>query len=283
MTGNFGNRSTVAIGLGVVLIFAIVARPTAAQVDGSIVVQAIDQDGNRLPGGCYLAEGPEVRGPVCDNGPYDHDADEATVDFGDLPPGDWIVSEIEAPYGYRTTGDPSHLVAVDPGETALVVFEYAPIEDGGDPHDPDFEPVARPTAELFEPVPVTPPPQIFLAPSCAGVKATIVVATSANGAPTKVFGTNGNDVIVGTAGPDQIDGRGGHDLICSLDGADAIQGGDGNDWIDGGPGDDTLAGATGEDYLNGSFGKRDACDGGTTPGGFENDIALGCETTAAIP
>ena len=243
--------------------------------DGTIVVEAVDRFGNLLGGGCFGAGGPNIYlGPFCDNEAEDADPTPGRVTFTDLVAGNWGVAEWEAPAGYQIAA--SQQAFVDLGATVRFVFEHDPIEE-------DFEPVARPTAELFEPVPVTPPPQIFLAPSFAGVAATIVAATSAGGVPTKVVGTSGNDVIVGTAGPDLINGLGGHDLICSLDGADTIQGGDGDDWIAAGPGDDALAGGVGRDHLDGGAGKRDACDGGTTAGGIENDTAVNCESTVAIP
>jgi Ca2+-binding RTX toxin-like protein len=244
--------------------------------NGSIVVLSEDQDGNPLPDGCYAVEGPDLPGPVCDNDAGDADSSPGVVEFQGLLPGGWWVFETQAPQGYQpAVGQAVDLAA---GETEPVTFEHFPIEDSADSIDPDFEPVARPTAETFELVAVTPPPRIFLAPSCAGLPATIVGATSAGGVPTKIVGTSGNDVIVGTAGPDLINGLGGHDMICSLDGADAIQGGDGDDWIAAGPGDDALAGGVGRDHLDGGAGKRDACDGGS-----EQDTAVNCESTVAVP
>jgi Ca2+-binding RTX toxin-like protein len=238
---------------------------------GTIVAESVDEEGAPLPGGCYVIEGPEYPVEVCDNDAGDADATPGRVEFQDLLPGDWLIVEVHVPDGYQPARD--QVVSLQPGATVLVVFEH-------DPNDPDIAYEAQPPDPPYQPVEVTPPTRldIDLTPTCGGVKATIVAATSATGAPTKIVGTEGDDVIVGTAGPDLIAGLGGHDRICSLDGADIIGGGDEDDWLEGGAGDDAIAGGAGIDHLDGGPGKRDACDGG---GG--SDTATGCETTVAIP
>lgn len=67
------------------------------------------------------------------------------------------------------------------------------------------------------------------APTCAGVKATIV----GNAQDNRIKGTPRRDVIVAGGGNDTIRGLGGNDLVC---------GGEGADKIFGGPGDDRLFG-----------------------------------------
>ncbi|CAM3547494.1 calcium-binding protein [Nocardioides zeicaulis] len=63
------------------------------------------------------------------------------------------------------------------------------------------------------------------APTCGGVRATIVGNDRAN----SITGTDKRDVIVARGGNDTIRGLGGNDLICGGDGADTIVGGPGND------------------------------------------------------
>src|SRR5687768_10635550 len=63
------------------------------------------------------------------------------------------------------------------------------------------------------------------APSCGGLKATIVGNNKANA----ITGTAQRDVIVARGGNDTVRGLGGNDVICGGDGADTILGGDGND------------------------------------------------------
>ena len=63
------------------------------------------------------------------------------------------------------------------------------------------------------------------APTCAGLKATIVGTAG----PNTIVGTPRRDVIWAGAGNDTIRGRGGHDVICGGEGADRIMGGPGND------------------------------------------------------
>jgi len=87
-------------------------------------------------------------------------------------------------------------------------------------------------------------------PSCNGVPATIV----ANAGGGRLFGTQGDDVIVGSDQRDIIFGRGGNDIICSGDGSDRVYGGRGQDEIFGGAGADWLFGQRGDDVLNGEDG-----------------------------
>jgi hypothetical protein len=254
----------LAIGFALVLALVFAAAPVAAQESGALIIEARDQAGALIPGGCYTVSGDAgLFGPFCDD-----DAD-GQIELVEVPPGEWTVWEDFGPKGYQLAGDASQVVFVDPGATVVVVFAHVPIEQEGDLGDLVIEAEARPADPPYQPVEVTPPVRLNLTPTCAGLRATIVGATSASGVPTKIVGTNGDDVIVGTAGPDLISGLGGQDTICSLDGNDVVGGGDG---------DDTLAGGAGVDHLDGGPGKRDACDGGTG-----SDVAIGCESTTTIP
>lgn len=67
------------------------------------------------------------------------------------------------------------------------------------------------------------------APTCAGVKATIV----GNAKNNRITGTPRRDVIVAGAGNDTIRGLDGNDVICGGDGADRIFGGPGHDRLHG--------------------------------------------------
>jgi Ca2+-binding RTX toxin-like protein len=68
------------------------------------------------------------------------------------------------------------------------------------------------------------------APSCGGLKATIVGNAKAN----KIEGTDRRDVIAAGGGNDTIRGLGGNDVICGGEGADRIFGGADDDTIHGG-------------------------------------------------
>jgi Ca2+-binding RTX toxin-like protein len=83
-------------------------------------------------------------------------------------------------------------------------------------------------AGLTAPLAVTPAAQ-GAAPTCAGLKATIVGNNKAN----TINGTAQRDVIAARGGNDTIRGLGGNDVICGGDGADAILGGEGNDRLHG--------------------------------------------------
>ncbi|WP_210648752.1 calcium-binding protein [Nocardioides sp. SYSU D00065] len=63
------------------------------------------------------------------------------------------------------------------------------------------------------------------APTCAGLRATVV----GNDRPNTLTGTPRRDVVVARGGNDTIRGLGGNDVICGGEGADTILGGDGND------------------------------------------------------
>jgi uncharacterized delta-60 repeat protein len=97
----------------------------------------------------------------------------------------------------------------------------------------------------------------FVAPSCAGKKATIVGTK----APDHLVGTGRADVIAGLGGEDTITGLGKGDIVCGGHGADGIVGGAGADHLYGQAGRDTLSGGKGGDKLVGGPG-HDTLKGG---------------------
>lgn len=110
------------------------------------------------------------------------------------------------------------------------------------------------------------------APSCGGLKATIVGNNKAN----SITGTPQRDVIVARGGNDTIRGLGGNDVICGGDGADTILGGDGNDRLYGEADlfkndrfgrtvmkGDTISGGAGDDTIDLGFDFRTPSDGTT--------------------
>ena len=115
-------------------------------------------------------------------------------------------------------------------------------------------------------------------------------------APTKITGTDNNDVLAGDSGRNVIMGLAGNDTISgganndivkgglgddNIDGgdsSDALYGEEGNDQISGGGGNDALYGGIGDDLLNGGGG-QDFLYGGegkdTLRGGQGNDFLKG--------
>ena len=110
------------------------------------------------------------------------------------------------------------------------------------------------------------------APTCAGLKATIVGNNKAN----TINGTPQRDVIVARGGNDTIRGGGGNDVVCGGDGADVIVGGEGNDRLYGEADlvrldqfgrtvmkGDTISGGLGDDTIDLGFDFRQASEGTT--------------------
>ncbi len=110
------------------------------------------------------------------------------------------------------------------------------------------------------------------APTCAGLKATIVGTNKAN----TINGTPQRDVIVARGGNDTIRGGGGNDVVCGGDGADVIVGGEGNDRLYGEADlvrldqfgrtvmkGDTISGGLGDDTIDLGFDFRQASEGTT--------------------
>ena len=73
-------------------------------------------------------------------------------------------------------------------------------------------------------------PTAHAAPSCAGLRATIVGNDKAN----TITGTPQRDVVVARGGNDTVRGLGSNDVICGGEGADRILGGADHDTIHGG-------------------------------------------------
>ncbi len=110
------------------------------------------------------------------------------------------------------------------------------------------------------------------APTCAGLKATIV----GNAKDNVIAGTAKRDVIVAGAGDDTIRGFAGNDVICGGEGADTIQGGLGNDRLYGEldsvtldqygrvvKAGDTITGGEGDDAIDLGYDVRAATEGTT--------------------
>lgn len=96
--------------------------------------------------------------------------------------------------------------------------------------------------------------------------------------PTKITGTDFNDVITGTDGDDTIHGGNGDDIINGGKGDDKLFGDAGNDTINGGLGNDEIHGGLGDDILNGNDGNDtiygdDGVD--TINGGLGSDTIYG--------
>jgi alpha-tubulin suppressor-like RCC1 family protein len=65
----------------------------------------------------------------------------------------------------------------------------------------------------------------------------------------RVYGDDGNDLIITGNGDDDIDGGDGADVIYSQGGHDRVDGGDGSDYLRSGTGDDNLNGGAGNDQI----------------------------------
>jgi Ca2+-binding RTX toxin-like protein len=85
----------------------------------------------------------------------------------------------------------------------------------------------------------------------------------------RIYGGNGDDILLGGSG---------HDSIFGGNGDDFLSGGSGNDWLFGGWGNDLLAGNAGRDRMFGGFGS-DVLIGGSgrdfLNGGFGRDYLAG--------
>jgi Ca2+-binding RTX toxin-like protein len=113
------------------------------------------------------------------------------------------------------------------------------------------------------------------------------VPPDAGPAPTRVNGTDandvltggpGDDVLVGGAGDDTLDAQAGADMLFGDAGTDVLHGGDGPDVLAGGAGDDALYGDGSSDRLWGQDG-NDTLYGGTgddeLSGGEGTDVLVG--------
>jgi uncharacterized surface anchored protein len=89
---------------------------------GSLSALAVDPEGNPLPGACYTATDPDdARDETCDTDGV------GRVDFGAVPPGDWVVTQTRPPAGYDPADPAEQRVTVAPGEQPTeVTFRNAP-------------------------------------------------------------------------------------------------------------------------------------------------------------
>ena len=87
------------------------------------------------------------------------------------------------------------------------------------------------------------------------IEASIIeVENAVDGASSsKVFGTNGTNLLSGGGGNDTLDGRDGRDQLFGDDDNDSLLGGGGIDSLYGQAGDDTLNGGAGKDVLRGGL------------------------------
>ena len=148
----------------------------------------------------------------------------------------------------------------------------------------------------------------LIATSVAVWAAVADAATTCDGLPATIVGTQGNDTLTGTAGDDVIAGLDGDDTIAGLDGNDRICGGGGrdtvygdvevrsaglatgdNDWIFGEGDNDTLIGDFGSASVpggGGAGGGNDYIDGGqgvdVIAGGYLNVTVTVTAVTAAL-
>lgn len=89
----------------------------------------------------------------------------------------------------------------------------------------------------------------------------------------KLFGQNGDDILISGAGIDYLEGGEGDDRLTAGAGDDLLEGGAGDDTLTGGDGDDILFGGKSQDILNGGAGndKLFAQEGDSMTGGLGID------------
>lgn len=136
--------------------------------------------------------------------------------------------------------------------------------------------VAIAAALTLAPVGFVIPASHAAGPQCDGLDATIVGMSS----PEKLFGTEGDDVVVLGDGNDIFVGKGGNDVVCAGAGADVIYPGAGTDRVFGEDGDDRVYEGPGDDHLDGGAGE-DSLQytqyGGT---GLRLDVRIGKATSS---
>jgi hypothetical protein len=103
----------------------------------SLGATAFDQDGNRAPGGCYIAIGPDgATAAACD------DDGDGAVDFGGQPAGDWTVVETSPPPGHDPAQPVEQDVRVESEQRAEAGFGNVRIDPAAAVIPPPFpEPV----------------------------------------------------------------------------------------------------------------------------------------------
>lgn len=94
----------------------------------------------------------------------------------------------------------------------------------------------------------------------------------------RLFGRDGNDVLLGTQKNDILDGGGGDDILLADYGDDILRGGNGNDSLNGESGNDVLYGDAGNDIVIGGIGAD------VLFGGSGEDILIGYgKTSKSMP
>jgi len=76
----------------------------------------------------------------------------------------------------------------------------------------------------------------------------------------RLYGGEGNDIVIGLGGEDRLYGDRGDDILFGCSGVDALEGGDGNDYLNGGEGEDTVNGGAGADIIR--YDASDVVDAG---------------------
>jgi uncharacterized surface anchored protein len=111
-----GVEQTVEVGAGAEAPIEIRNAKTV-QAPGSIAARAIDQDGNPISSGCYVAYGPEgATASACD------DNGDGVANLGELVVGEWTVIEVESPPGHESAQQPELPGTVASDQQTEVVF-----------------------------------------------------------------------------------------------------------------------------------------------------------------
>ncbi|MBQ9246456.1 hypothetical protein IJ182_09340 [bacterium] len=97
---------------------------------------------------------------------------------------------------------------------------------------------------------------------------TVINYESENGSASKLYGEEGDDLLIGDKGNDTLDGGIGNDYIYGGNGNDVLQGNDNNDYLNGNEGTDTINGGSGNDILVGGEGYDELY------GGENNDVLI---------
>jgi Ca2+-binding RTX toxin-like protein len=107
------------------------------------------------------------------------------------------------------------------------------------------------------------------------------VAAFQNSVPARIFGGEGNDLLIGGDGNDSISGGAGHDSVSGGAGDDTLQGDAGADQLTAGTGKDSLHAGRGDDRL--FFDDQDRADGGDGTDLFSQAASFGILVTQPDP